>query len=100
MTKLKFFRLLKTFSTDLFRGNFSRRNVSTIALVLTSFVLIVQLIGKGRESIFLDGDLFEINNFGPNVNVVNKSVLLHYVMYTKGGMGCQIGPSFIKPENY
>lgn len=80
MTKLKFFRLLKTFSTDLFRGNFSRRNVSTIALVLTSFFLIVQLIGKGRESIFLDGDLFEINNFGPNVNVVNKSVLLHYVM--------------------
>ena len=78
MPKFNVVRRLRTFLSDSFRRSSSGRFVSTIGLVFVFFFLFAHFIDKRSvadnllpNSNDVNDELFEVNNFGANVNLVS-----------------------------
>ena len=76
MAKLNLVRRFKTVISDPFRKTLSGQLISSIGLLLFCFFLLAQLVDRrpldssGHESLVVDENVFEINNYGSNVNLV------------------------------
>ncbi len=75
MPKLNLVRRFKTVISDSFRRTLSGRLISTIGLFFVFFFLLAQFIDRRtlmdvETGHFFDGNTFEVNNYGSNVNLV------------------------------